>query len=742
MGSKSNDGRHIGVWGATGVGVGAIVGGGILALAGVAFSASGPGAIVAFALNGIIAILTVYSFAEMAARFPQSGGTYVFAKKVLSVETAFLVGWVVWFASIVAAVLYAIGFGQFAAVVLEQILPGLGVEVPGWLNARPGVVGLGLLAALSYGMLLLRSPGGGGNAINIGKVVVFALLIAGGLWSSAGKPLPHWKASLSPFFEGGAAGLFQAMGFTFIALQGFDLIAAVAGEIKNPVRNLPRAMFGSLGIALLIYLPLLLVVCVAGLPEGTSAMEASRQAPETIIAVAAGNFLGKFGYWLVMVAGVLSMLSALQANLFAASRIAQSMARDRTLPRTLARATGRHGAPGPSVVLTTGIVMVTMLVLPSVAAAGAASSLIFLITFALAHWISILIRLRSQGTPPPFRAPFFPAIPIVGGLACLALAIYQGVAVPSAGGITLGWLAAGGGLFMFLFAHGARVSDAASAALDPEIARLRGRNPLILVPVANPANSESLLGLANALAPQRSGRALILSVVVPPENWVPASDSSPIQRVQEAMGRAMAGAAHAGIQAECLTTLSSSPWSEIKRVAGLYRCESILLGLSKIEEAQEKLPIDGLVNQTASDLVTLRAPEHWNVDQVKRILVPIAGRSSHQRLLARLLGSLQRTAPREVVFMRVLPPETSVAEEYDHRKELGHLANDLAPGHSQILLVRDRDPLAAVVQACADMDLLIMGVQQVGRKKRVFGTFTLNIARKTRLPLLVISARE
>ena len=90
--------RRIGLLGATGVGVGAIVGGGILMLAGVAFSVTGPAAIVAFGLNGVIALLTALSFAEMASKFPESGGVYTYSKKVLSVEAAFAVGWVVWFA--------------------------------------------------------------------------------------------------------------------------------------------------------------------------------------------------------------------------------------------------------------------------------------------------------------------------------------------------------------------------------------------------------------------------------------------------------------------------------------------------------------------------------------------------------------------------------------------------------------------------------------------------------------------
>ncbi len=121
---------HLSLFAATSVGVGAIVGGGILALAGVAFSVTGPSAILAFCANGVIAVLTAPSFAEMASKFSQSGGTYNYAKKVLSVDAAFMVGWVVWFASIVAAVLYALGFAHFALVMLQDLFQLVGWPLP------------------------------------------------------------------------------------------------------------------------------------------------------------------------------------------------------------------------------------------------------------------------------------------------------------------------------------------------------------------------------------------------------------------------------------------------------------------------------------------------------------------------------------------------------------------------------------------------------------------------------------
>ena len=106
--------------------MGAIVGGGILVLAGAAFRETGPSALVAFALNGLIALMTALSFAEMSSMFPESGGAYTFAKKVLTVRAAFGVGWVLWFAYIVAGVLYALGFAVFAAEGASRLIGDLG----------------------------------------------------------------------------------------------------------------------------------------------------------------------------------------------------------------------------------------------------------------------------------------------------------------------------------------------------------------------------------------------------------------------------------------------------------------------------------------------------------------------------------------------------------------------------------------------------------------------------------------
>ncbi len=741
IGLASDSDRHIGLFGATGIGVGAIVGGGILALAGAAFAATGPSAVVAFALNGIIALLTALSFAEVSSKFPQSGGTYTFAKKVLAVESAFTVGWIVWFASIVAAVLYGIGFGQFAAVMISDVWEATSGPAPQWLTARPAVAGLALAAVGTYTVLLMLKSGGGGMLINITKVLVFALLIACGLWAMTRHSPAQLGDGLTPFFALGAAGLFQAMGFTFIALQGFDLIAAVAGEIKDPAKTIPKAMLLSLGIALLIYLPLLLIIAVVGFSADESVVAAAKENPETIVALAAQNYMGGFGYWMVMVAGVLSMASALQANLFAASRVAMAMSRDRNLPRSLARVGGPANTPRVAVLATAAIIGVIIVAIPNVAAAGAASSLIFLITFALVHWITILVRQRSALRPPPFRTPWFPVLPTVGGLSCLALAVYQGIAVPSAGLITLSWICLGGMLFLFLFAQRARLADASITALDPEVVALRGHSPLVLVPIARPESALGLVAMAHAIAPPGIGRVLLLSVVVVPDEWNPDEQTQPLENAQVVLKESLRASASVGVYPETLATVADEPWDEISRVAKSHRCETLLMGLSRIEEDTEDTPLEGLANTVDCDVVILRAPHGWRVDDAERILVPTGGRGGNNHLLARLLGSLSRSSKRQVNFVRIVPEDTNDIRHQAATRHLRRLAHDLCDHYESAEVIRSNDAIETVAEAAKDCDLLVLGVQRIGKGRKLFGNFVLSIARRVDCPIAVVCRR-
>jgi len=739
---SGNDQRILGLAGATLIGVGAIVGGGVLALAGVAFATTGPGAIVAFALNGAIAILTALSFSELASRFPESGGTYTYARKVLTVEAAFAVGWVVWFASVVAAVLYALGFAVFLVPVLEHVVLAAGGTPPAWLGARFAVLLYALAAVAFYTWGLMRSAAGGGQWVTVGKVIVFLVVIAGGAWVLVSSPpgVDELTARFRPFLVRGGQGLVQAMGYTFIALQGFDLIAAVGGEVKRPERTIPRAMLLSLGMALAIYLPLLFLIVAVGTP-GQPIAAAAEQDPEILIAVAARNFLGPTGYWLVIVAGVLSMLSALQANLMAASRFARTMASDRTLPRRFDRLASGSGTPIPAIYLTAATVAFVLVAVPDVAAAGAMASLIFLSSFALVHGIAYLVR-RRAGDGDAFRTPAFPLVSAVGGFSCLALAMFQSVAVPSAGALAAMWLGLGAVLYMTQLAPGARVVDASAEALDPQLLRLRGRSPLVLVPVANPASAPTLMTMADALAPHSVARVLLLSVVRPPTEWAGGDMPPQLMDAQSILGGALSTALKTDLRPEALITVSDDPWGEITRVAERYRCDSLVLGVGHLGESLMTGPLEKLMSRVEGEVVILRAPGDWKLDQVRSVLVPAGGRRDQSAIRARLIGNLCRAGAREVTYLRVLPSTTDSTTERHIRRELRKLAKDEAPGVNTASVTLRDDMIAEIVERAAASDLVILGLQRLGRRRKVFGKTVLEIAQKTTCPLLMISRRS
>jgi len=697
---------------ATLVGLGGIVGGGILALAGVALQSAGPSALIAFALNALIAILTALSFAEMATSFPQSGGTYTYSKRVLSVSSAFAVGWVVWFASVVAGALYALGFAAYAVEAIAAFRPEWASET---LEKFLAVV-----SVLFYALLETRSKGGGGNWETIGKMVIFVFLVLSGLVAMLKAPSGTVATGMTPFFTGGMQGVFQAMGFTFIAFQGFDLIATIAGEVKDPGKNLPRSMVGSVVIATALYLPLLVIVSTVGVSSNSSITTMASNHPETVFAVATQNYLGTAGYWLVIVAAVLAMVSALQANLVAASKMATVMATDRTLPR-------QFQEPGKALALTVGTMLVFLLLIPDVGAAGAAAGLIFLLSFTLVHWVCILARRRGGESTQGFKVPAFPYLPITGALTCLGLALFQGYAVPAAGITAAVWLVLGAGLFMTLLANRAAVADAAQEALQPDMIRLRGRTPLVMVPVANPETASALLEVAHAMTPTSAGRVVLLSVVSQGEKQV--------ESTKELIGRTLSLSLNHGLKPEVLLTLAENPWEEIARACTDHRCESLLLGFGNLDAGGGNADISSLIRQVRCDVIVVRAPNGWELSAARSVLVPVAGRGKNDALRARFLTSIGRSRKKKIKYLRLLEAGADQAACTSAEAGLRVLADDEVQQEVEALAKPSSDVVEDLVEQARGSDLLVLGLQSTDD---VFGGIVLEVARRCETPIIII----
>jgi basic amino acid/polyamine antiporter, APA family len=279
--------------------------------------------------------------------------------------------------------------------------------------------------------------------------------------------------------------------------------------------------------------------------------------------------------------------------------------------------------------------------------------------------------------------------------------------------------------------------DAFAEANDPQLSKLRGRNPLVLVPIANPKGAPAMVAMAYALSAPNVGRVLLLTVVRVPEEIDIEQVPDSVASAQEILHGALTTSLTRGYKPEVLMTVSSAPWTEIVRVARLHRCESLLVGLSKLTA---ETALEDLLNEIDCDVTVLRAPPEWTLQEVRRVLVPVSRRVEGDRLRARLLGSLARNREIEVTYFRVVPPSTDEAEVNAIREVLARLATDEIPGAASVEVLRSESTVDAVAQRAQVCDIVVVNLHR-HRGRRLFGEVALQIAHEVPCATAMISRR-
>ena len=409
---------ELGLLDATMIGMGAMIGAGIFVLTGLAAEIAGPAAILVFTLNGVVTAFTGLSYAELAASIPKSGGGYAFVREIFADFSSFIMGWMLWFAYMIAGGLYALGFapnflellhvygivpppGEVGAVVL----PVVDLSVPlAFLLAFVAVLGLVGLNAVST-----AASGSAETIFTIIKVSILVVFVGFGLAS------PMFAgAEFQPLFPAGAgpAAILPAMGLTFIAFEGYDLITTVTEEVKNPRKNIPKAIFLSLIATVIVYLA---VVAVA---VGTLGADGLADAGEAGIAAAATSFMPtglpiiQNGGALIVFGAVFSTLTALNAVVIASSRVAFSMGREGQLLPSFGQIHHRYGTPFVAI-LASAVVMLGSVALPT-QSAGNMASLFFLLSFIIVNIAVIRLRRERPNMNRPYEMPFYPIPPLLG----------------------------------------------------------------------------------------------------------------------------------------------------------------------------------------------------------------------------------------------------------------------------------------------------------------------------------------
>jgi amino acid transporter len=371
------------------IGVGAMIGAGIFVLTGIAAGATGPALMLAFALNGIVTIFTAMVYAELGSAIPESGGGYLWVKEAHGGSHAFLAGWMSWFSHAVAGALYALGFGSYGA----HLLRSLALQLPG-MESRLLEKGLAVAVVLIFLYINYRGiseTGMAGNIVTLGKLAVLALFIGFGLHAILERPEP--TDPFRPFFPKGMESIFLAMGFTFIAFEGYEIIVQAGEEVKNPRRSIPRAVFWSLIIVVPLYI-LVGIVAIGAIQSTGPTWEFLGEHRELGLVKAAEQFM-PFGSFILLFGGLLSTVSALNATTFSSTRVAFAMGRDKALPDLFARIHKRNRTPYMALA-GTGVIILLMVLLVPIEEVTTAADVMFLLLFVQVNYAVLRIR-REYG---------------------------------------------------------------------------------------------------------------------------------------------------------------------------------------------------------------------------------------------------------------------------------------------------------------------------------------------------------
>jgi hypothetical protein len=284
----------------------------------------------------------------------------------------------------------------------------------------------------------------------------------------------------------------------------------------------------------------------------------------------------------------------------------------------------------------------------------------------------------------------------------------------------------------------ARALDAELEGAEPDVVSLRGRRPLVLAPIANPANAEGLVSVAHALAPPAVGRVTLLNVV-------PHLDSgeAALANAERVLGASLRAAFGLGLTPQALTTVADDAWAEIARVARTLDCEGLLLGLSDLDDTSTLERVDALIGAVRSDVVVLRAPAGWHLERCRKVVVPFAGRSDQERVRARVLGSLARLSDPEVDLVRLLPADADAARCARARRDLERRVEHRHLGRVRCVATATDDPVAALAAMAAEADLLVLGMPKRDARHRALGDFAHAVAAATppSCAVLLIHAR-
>ena len=726
------------------IGVGGMIGAGIFVLTGIAAGIAGPSLVLVFLLNGLVTLLTATSYAELGSAFPEAGGGYLWVKEGLGGAQGFLAGWMSWFAHVVAGSLYALGFGRFAAELWLMVgLPTFGLPESQFVH----LLTLALMTAVILAFTALNYRGASetgavGNIITVTKIGILGVFVLFGVAAMVrmGAGLTHFTAD---FLPNGFGGVIQAMGLTFIAFEGYEIIAQSGEEVVNPKRNVPRAVFLAVGIAVLIYLLVSIVALGAtSAPAGMKVYEYLGQKKEiAVVEVAQQLFPLGIGGVVLVFSGLVSTMSALNATTYSSSRVSFAMGRDRNLPLFFSRIHPLRHTPYLAVLASGGLMLAVAWALP-IEQVAAAADLMFLVLFTQVNVTILRLRRKMPNLDRGFVTPWFPVIPILGLITNAVLAVYLFTYSPRAWFVGAGWVIVGLLAYYIYFARKEALEKPSEILLEEALV---SRDYSVLIPVANPNQARILGRIGAVLAKVNGGEVLALHVPRVPAQLKLSDGRLLLKGARALFDDVIAEAKALDVPVHTVARLGRSVPEAVRSTALENASNLILLGWPGRTGSAGLLfgqVIDPLVDDPPTDVAVVRY-RSWR--PLHRILVPVAGgpNSGLAVKMAAGMAMVGDNGPVTITLMHVVPPGATDADRIRAQQVFDEVCGGLPQAGLERRLVEGAEVVDTVLTQAEGYDLLVIGGSEEPMfRNLLMGNVAVQIAQRAAVTVIMVKRRS
>ncbi len=516
--------RELNLFHITMMGVGMMIGAGVFLGIGNAVGVAGPGGVVlTFALNGLLAIFTAMSYAELSSAVPRAGGAYNFARIAFGRGPSFIAGWMEWFASSVAGSVYCLTFAIYTLHYLEQL---------GLLNWLPftefySTKIVAFLIAVVFIYINYRGAsetGKTGAFFTLGQTITLGVIGIVGIGVAMADP--SRLTNFEPFMPNGWDKLLITMGFTYVAFEGFEVIAQAGDETIEPRKNIPKAMLYSIFIVVTTYI-LVSFAAVVGVKEGSPGVEGAvwewiGSFNEKGFGMAVSRLM-PYGGFLVTITVIFASTSALNATIFSATRVSYALGRDRMLPGIFSKISTKQKTPYIALFFSSLIVIVVAIFLPTMDVASSASIMFLFLFFTVNISVIKIRKYMSDELVYGYIMPLFPLTPILAIFFQALLAVWLIHMSYIAWIVAPAWIFSGILIYWMYSKKRAVATHDEIVVLEEEEAPEKKRYR-IMVPVANPDNALKLVGNTFKLSGAKDALVELLHMVPIPDQ-VPLSDA-------------------------------------------------------------------------------------------------------------------------------------------------------------------------------------------------------------------------